>query len=116
MLIVYTAALFAHMDIPTVHDVSRGTTDPLLALQFGGTPRRTFRDVKSEADFWDWMDEGLLPLLFNLTAAEENEILGVVNGVPVYKSSARTVPAISTDAVIVISVTGACGYNRLCAQ
>eukprot|EP01047_Picozoa_sp_COSAG01_P091703 COSAG01_NODE_23246_length_822_cov_1.239281_1_plen_206_part_10 len=107
MLVVYSAALFAHMDISTVHDMSKGITDPLLALEFGDSPRKTFADVQSEADFWDWMDEGLLPLLFNLTAAEENEILGVVNGVPVYASSVRTVPAISIDAVTVISVTAA---------
>ena len=105
LLVVYTAALFAHMDIGTVHDVSKGITEPLLALEFGMSPRKTFVDVRSTEDFWGWLDEAMVPALFNLTAAEENEVLAVVNGVPIYASSVRVVPAISAQAVSVISVT-----------
>jgi hypothetical protein len=105
LLVVYTATLFAHMDIGAVHDVSRGVMEPLLAREFGQlSPRKTFADVRSVEDWWGWVDEALLPPLFNLTAALEHEIVGVVNGVPVYASTVREVPAIAADAVVVISV------------
>ena len=87
LLIVYTATLFAHMDMGAVHDVSRGVTDTLLAKDWGESPRRTFTDTRTTEHFWGWMDGALLPALFNSSAVAREEPLDVINGVPVYASS-----------------------------